>query len=96
MAGMTAPTDGLVSFQQALLRNEVELQAGQLDRELFVHFNEPTAGVSGFTYVKLDGREVQALAVMVLTEPLHGLPCFQAGVAVPVHHRGKGLCQENR
>lgn len=27
---------------------------------------------------------------MVGTEPLHGLPCFQAGVAVAKGHRGKG------
>jgi hypothetical protein len=90
---MTDPTDGLVSFQQALLRGEINLRAGEIDPELFVHLDEPTAGVLRFTYVRLSGQEVKALAMIVTTERIHGLPCFQAGVAVPLSHRGKGYAK---
>jgi predicted GNAT family acetyltransferase len=61
----------------------------ELDRNLFMHFDEPT-GIPRITYVRLDGQTVTALALMVRTEPMHGLPCFQAGVAVPEAYRGKG------
>jgi len=90
---MTDPFDALTSFQQALLDGEISLQAGELDPDLFVHFDKPT-GVPRITYVRLDGQTVTALALMVRTEPMHGLPCFQAGVAVPEAYGGKGTRQE--
>jgi hypothetical protein len=33
------------------------------------------------------------MAIMVGTEPMHGLPCFQADVAVPLTYRGKGYAK---
>jgi hypothetical protein len=90
---MTDPTDGLVSFQQALLNGEISVQAGELDPDLFVHLDEPTPGVSRFTYVRLDGQVVKALAMVVMSEFVHGLPCFQLGVAVPVRYRNKGYAK---
>ena len=86
---MTDPFDALTSFQQALLDGEVSLQAGELDPDLFLHVDHP-AGVPRFTYVRLDRQTVTALAIMVTTEPMNGLPCFQAGVAVPEAYRRKG------
>jgi len=90
---MTDPTDGLVSFQQALLNGEIDLQRGELDREVFVHFDQPTASTNRFTYVKLDRKTVKALAMIVPTQFMHGLPCFQMGVAVPEDYRGKGYAK---
>jgi hypothetical protein len=88
---MTDPFDGLVSFQRALLDGEISLQAGELDPDLFVHADEPTPGVRRLTYVRLDQQSVvTALAMIVGTESMHGLPCFQVGVAVPEAFRGKG------
>jgi hypothetical protein len=90
MARMTDPTDALVSFQQALLDGEIILQVGALDKEFFVHTDEPAPGVSRITYVRLDGRTVKAFLTAVIVEPIDGLPCFQLGVAVPEPHRNKG------
>lgn len=93
MARMTDPFDALTSFQEALLNGEISnLRAGELDPELFVHLDQPT-GVPRLTYVRLDRQSVTAMAIMVRTEPLHGLPCFQAGVAVPVAYRGRGYAK---
>jgi hypothetical protein len=89
LARMTDPFDALTSFQQALLDGEITLQAGELDPHLFLHVDHPT-GVPRFSYVRIDGQSVTALAIMVATEPMHGLPCFQVGVAVPEAYRGKG------
>src|ERR1017187_8647809 len=90
---MTDPTDGMVSFQQALLRNEISLRAGELDPDLFVHVDNPVPGVSRLTYVRLDRQTVKAFTSIVMTEPMDGLPCFQVGVAVPVPYRGKGFAK---
>lgn len=90
MPGMTDPTNALVSFQRALLEGNIRLQAGELDRGLFVHADSPTTGVSRITYVRMDGATVSAFATFVTTEPINGLPCFQVGVAVPVPYRSKG------
>lgn len=86
---MTDPFDALTSFQQVLLDGEINLQACELDPELFVHLDRPT-DVPRFTYVRLDRQTVTALAIIVPIEPMHGLPCFHVGVAVPEAHRGKG------
>jgi len=89
---MADPFDALVSFQEVLLDGEITLQAGELDRNLFVHSDTP-AGVQRLTYVRLEGQTVTALALFVLTESMQGLPCFQAGVAVPEAFRGKGYAK---
>jgi RimJ/RimL family protein N-acetyltransferase len=44
--------------------------------------------------VRLDRKTVKALAMVVMTEPMHGLPCFQLGVAVPAAYRGKGFAKD--
>jgi hypothetical protein len=86
---MTDPFDALTSFQQALLDGEISLQAGELDPDLFLHVDHP-AGVPRFTYVRLNRKSVTALANIIQTEPMHGLPCFQVGVAVPEANRHRG------
>ncbi len=93
MPRMTDPFEALKSFQEALLNGEIDnLQAGELDPNLFLHVDRPN-GVIRFTYVRLDRQSVTAMAIMVGTEPIDGLPCFQAGVAVPEAHRGKGYAK---
>ena len=92
LARMTDPFEALTSFQQALLDGEIDLRAGELDPNLFLHVDHP-AGVIRLTYVRLDGQSVTAMAIMVGTGPMHGLPCFQAGVGVPVAYRGKGYAK---
>jgi RimJ/RimL family protein N-acetyltransferase len=90
---MTDPFEALTSFQKALLDGEIKnLQAGELDRDLFVYLDQPT-GVTRLTYVRIDRQSVTAMAILVGTEPMKGLPCFQAGVAVPVALRGKGYAK---
>jgi hypothetical protein len=93
LARMADPFDALTSFQQALLNGEISLRAGELDPDLFLHVDQPTGGVPRFTYVRLDRESVRALAMMVPIEPMHGLPCFQAGVAVPEANRGRGYAK---
>lgn len=89
---MTDPFDALTSFQQALLDGEISLRTCELDPKLFVHLDRPT-DVPRFTYVRLDRQTVTALAIIVPIEPMHGLPCFHLGVAVPEAHRGKGYAK---
>jgi hypothetical protein len=79
-------------ISKGLLDGEINLQAGELDPYLFLHVDHPT-GVTRLTYVRIDRQSVTAMAIMVGTEPRHGLPCFPAGVAVPVAHRDKGYAK---
>ena len=72
------PFEALTSFQQALLDGETNLQAGELDPDLFLHADYPT-GVTRLTYVRLDRQSVTAMAIMVGTEPMHGLPLLPGG-----------------
>lgn len=85
---MTDPHDSLPSFQKALRDGELKVQVGALDR--IVHLDHPAPGVNRMTYARLDGRKVVGLVQMIPAEPFHGLPCFQAGVAVAKKYRRKG------
>jgi hypothetical protein len=49
MPQITDPTDGMVSFQQALLDGEIDLQLVKLDPEIFVHSDSATPGVRRLT-----------------------------------------------
>ena len=72
MASMTDPTDGMVSFQQALLNGEIDLRPGELDPNLFVHADNPAPGVARITYVRLDRQTVKPFASIVATERMEG------------------------
>ena len=86
---MTDPTDTLTAFQEALRDGLVTPQRCDLDRELYVHLDQP-GGTPRFTYVRLDGNTVTALGVLVVVEPIDGIACFQLGYAVPLAFRGHG------
>ncbi|MCC8432879.1 GNAT family N-acetyltransferase [Reyranella aquatilis] len=89
---MTDPAEGLTSFQAALDADIVTLQKGALDPNIHVHLDHP-AGSPRFTYVRLKGKTVTSLVMLVPVDHLDGLPCFQMGCAVPEKFRGQGLAQ---
>lgn len=86
---MTDPSDALDSFQQALIDGEIHLERGQNDHELFVHLDHPN-GQPRFTYVRLERQTVTALVMLVISDPIEGVPCFQIGCAVPEAYRSQG------
>lgn len=89
---MTDPTHSLKSFQEHFSLGVIDVQRGALDRDLFVHQDEP-GGTPRLTYVRLTGQTVTALVVFVLTEPIDGVPCFQLGYAVPEVYRSRGMAK---
>jgi RimJ/RimL family protein N-acetyltransferase len=89
MTNMTDPLNALKSFQQALLLGGIQLQRGGVDRELFVHLDEPN-GMPRFTYVRLQRQTVTAFVELVICDPIEGTPCFQIGYAVPESYRSQG------
>jgi hypothetical protein len=86
------PTPALLSFQEQFANRRLVLHRGDLDRALRVHLDD-AGGSARFTYVYLDGKTVSALAMFVPVDAIDGLPCFQAGCAVPEAYRKKGLAQ---
>lgn len=86
---MADPFDSLKSFEKAFDNRELQLQRGEVDRELFVHADRPQ-GEMRLTYARVQRKSVTALAIAVLAEPIEGIPCFQLGVAVPEAYRGQG------
>ena len=56
------------------------------NRDLFVHADQ-RQGEMRLTYARVQRKNVTALAIGVLTEPIEGIPCFQLGVAVPEAYR---------
>jgi GNAT superfamily N-acetyltransferase len=89
---MTDPFDALTSFQKAFNDRELPLQRGEFNRDLFVHADQ-RQGEMRLIYARVQRKNVTALAIGVLTEPIEGIPCFQLGVAVPEAYRGHGLAK---
>ncbi len=46
------------------------------------------------TYARLEGQTVTALALVVMGDPIEGLPCFELGVAVPEEYRSQGRAKK--
>jgi RimJ/RimL family protein N-acetyltransferase len=90
---MTDPLNALQSFQQALLRGEIELQRGVLDTDLYVYVDKPN-GQPRFTYVRLNGNTVSAFVEFAWCEPIEGTPCLAIGYAVAEKYRKQGRAKE--
>ena len=86
---MTDPTDALISFQQALLDGELQLQRGARDPELAVYHDKPQ-GIPRWTYAHLDRKTVTALAIAVVGDPIAGIPCFEWAWPSPKPTASKG------
>ncbi|MGG8129948.1 GNAT family N-acetyltransferase [Klebsiella aerogenes] len=91
MPAMTDPHVGLISFQEALDNNLLELHKCTVHPDLSLHFDQPE-GEARFTYALIEDGKVKATAVFVQDEVMEdGLPCFGLGYAVAEDYRGQGL-----
>ena len=88
MPSMTDPMDALKGFKAAF--KTLKLQVAALDKDLFVHLDEPAPDVIRYTYARIIGNTVEAVALFVVGEPYEGAPCFQTGYAVDEPFRGQG------
>jgi hypothetical protein len=94
MATMTNPSEALKSFQAELTRGGMQLQRGAIDKDLYLHVDNPN-GVMRLTYVKLENRTVTALVMFALGDHrVEGKPCFNIGYAVPEAYRNQGRAKE--
>ena len=94
MPGMPDLSFALTSFQQALLRGEIEPEEGDLDKTLFVLRDAPPTG-HRLTYARIDGKKTVTAFVMVTpVQPIDGVPSFEIGYAVPEAYRGQGRAQD--
>lgn len=89
MSNIVNPADALPSFQIALDRGELHLQQCEKDKDLFVCPDQTPNGIR-LTYARIENGTATALAIYFNVDPLHGLPCFQVGWAVPEGYRQQG------
>jgi GNAT superfamily N-acetyltransferase len=87
---MTDPMDALNGLQAALNAGTVQLNPCDLYPEIRVILDHPNE-TPRFTYAQVKVNMVQAIALLVKTEPVQGLPCFQLGCAVIESLRGQGI-----
>ncbi|QYF93092.1 GNAT family N-acetyltransferase [Massilia sp. PAMC28688] len=87
---MVDPHDALVSYQQAFKNGIISPTPGALHRDLVVLMDDAN-GMRRITYAIVEAGVVKATVVYLALEPLEGKPCFQAGYAVALPFRGKGL-----
>ncbi len=93
MALMPDLTSAMKSFEQALRTGTISVQPGALDAEIFAHLDKPN-GEPRLTYVRLDGRTVTAMVVLIQCEPVDGEQCYNVGWAVHEKFQGQGRAAE--
>lgn len=86
---MTDPMDALSSFQEALKNGEISPQTGEVHSDLLVLVDRAN-GTPRFTYALTENGRAVAVAIFVVTDPINGTPCFNAGYAVEPTFRSKG------
>ena len=92
MSAMTDPTRAMLSIEQEIKGGRLQLNRCHYDPSMGAYADE-VLGTTRFAYVRLDDQGVGAFANLVRTDPLHGLTCYQVGMAVPPRNRGKGYAK---
>ena len=87
---MVDPMDALLSFNDALKQNLLQLHKGEIDKDLYVHIDRPE-GETRMTYTRIVGKVAFALVTFVQADSVGDEPCFGIGYAVLPTHRGKGI-----
>lgn len=82
--------DALMGLNAALKAAEIKVQPTKTDPKVFLHADAPE-GTPRLSYVRMKGAHATAIAVIVVTEPLDGLPVIHIGCAVREDQRGKRL-----
>lgn len=93
MPSIVNPMDALKTFEPALKRGALEISRGTVHPELLVHVDRPM-GETRVTYARMRGEAVGAMAIVIPSQSLDGVPVFQIGYAVPQHLRKRGLAKE--
>lgn len=93
MPAMSDPSEGLSSFQKALLSGSIKPKRCAVRRELYYLRDRPTPDTIRMTYAMITGRQVKAMAIYIETEPNEGKRCFGVGYAVALPFRGQGLAK---
>jgi hypothetical protein len=92
---MTDPSVGMKSFQRALKSGRIIVSAACTDPDLFVHLDAPHGPPElRYTYVRLKGIRVTALAMFAAQPPIEGKLCFTVGYAVPKALRRQGRAKD--
>lgn len=82
--------DALTGFNAALKAGTIAVQPTRSDPKVFLHADTPD-GTQRLSFVRMKGAHATAIAVIVVAEPLDGLPVIHIGCAVREDQRGKGL-----
>ena len=90
---MVDPMDALVKLQKAIGSGVVRMNACDLYPNLGVWMDEP-AGKTRFTYAKIIGSKVEAIAMFVHDGYIEHVPCFQVGYAVVETMRQQGVASD--
>ena len=93
MSSMADPLIALLSLQQAVTAGDPLVNPQAIGEGYVMMYDEPNGG-KRFSYAKIINREVQALSIFGLVDPIDGVPCFSVGYAVNENHRGHGLAVE--
>ena len=89
MERMADPSDALALYQQAFSAGRIPLQAGTLDRDMFVAVDQPNGHVR-FSYMRVEENTLSVLVMFAQNGLVDGHPCFNVGYAVSEAFRGQG------
>lgn len=90
---MADPMEALRNTQREL--EYYQLDSRQLDADGYLKTdNVFPDGMKRFSYMKIVGRELQAIAIFLREKPINGVDCYNVNYAVSEKHRGNNLAVE--
>lgn len=92
MSNMTNPMDALISLQREVRRG-LEMQPCEKYPALRVTVDRPN-GYLRYTYARIEHGRIKALAILLMNDPVGGLPHFSLGYAVPDTYSNRGWASE--
>lgn len=95
-AQMADPHIGMLSFQECLLGEGLDISPVQGYPGLYGHLDQPAPGTMRLTYVQLaeDKKTVKAFLACIMNGYIDGTPCVAVGYAVPETLRNQGLAKK--
>jgi RimJ/RimL family protein N-acetyltransferase len=90
MPKIANPHDGLLSYQQALLRGEIDPVRCTLHPDLTLLMDQ-AGGENRLTFALVENGTLKATVVYLMADFYEGLPCFQVGYAVAEPFRRQGI-----
>lgn len=91
---MANPMDAIISTQEAF-DSGANFDSNTLDAGYYMVHDNPENGLERYCFIKVVDKEIQAMSIFGLEDPINGTTCYSVSYAVKESHRRRGLAMDS-